>query len=211
VALMFVARSLHRKHHFDLAHHVTWGNDWMPSGLFVLPTPFIWGPIGGSSNQIPRQIDLNLPAYARRHDRVRSRLQRLLVAADPLVALTRARAKRILAYSKDVRAGIPSKHRGKVEFSTGTLAVACMSVIIGTQLVAFAFFTKVLPSGKGCYPRIRNSRRSLRLSPWRKGSVLGWPSRLWGWDCCSTGCGLGSGPITVCCRMGTTCGGCFRP
>jgi glycosyltransferase involved in cell wall biosynthesis len=113
VALMFVAPSLHRKHHFDLAHHVTWGNDWMPSGLFVLPTPFIWGPIGGSSNQIPRQIDLGLPAYARRHDWVRSRLQRLLVAADPLVARTRARAKRILAYSKDARAGIPSKHRGK--------------------------------------------------------------------------------------------------
>ncbi len=43
-------------------------------------------------------------------------------------------------------------HLGNVEFSTGTLAVACMSVIIGTQLVAFAFFTKVFAVGEGLLP-----------------------------------------------------------
>ena len=43
-------------------------------------------------------------------------------------------------------------HIGNVEFSTGTLAVACMSVIIGTQLVAFAFFTKVFAIGEGLLP-----------------------------------------------------------
>src|SRR5208283_4183570 len=34
-------------------------------------------------------------------------------------------------------------HLGAVVFNVGTLAVACMTVIIGFQLVAFAFYTKV--------------------------------------------------------------------
>jgi glycosyltransferase involved in cell wall biosynthesis len=48
VAAWRVARRLHRQHHFDLCHHVTFGNYWMPSfiGAF-LPIPFIWGPVGG--------------------------------------------------------------------------------------------------------------------------------------------------------------------
>jgi hypothetical protein len=43
-----VARKLHRKVRFDAAHHLTFGNDWIPSfiGAF-LPVPFIWGPVGG--------------------------------------------------------------------------------------------------------------------------------------------------------------------
>jgi glycosyltransferase involved in cell wall biosynthesis len=113
VALMFMASSLHRKHHFDLAHHVTFANDWLPSGLAVLPTPFIWGPVGGSTHRLPPQPELLLPRYARRHEWIRSSTQRLVCALDPFVALTRARATHILAYTKGAMAGIPSRHRSK--------------------------------------------------------------------------------------------------
>lgn len=113
VALAFVAARLHRKHHFDLAHHATFINDWMPSGLAVLPIPFLWGPVGGSTNQLPRQIDLHLPAYARRHERVRSAVQRLLGAADPFVAATRNRATRILVFTREAMNGIPARQRSK--------------------------------------------------------------------------------------------------
>jgi len=43
-----VARKLHREFNFDVAHHITFGNYWIPSfiGAF-LHAPFIWGPIGG--------------------------------------------------------------------------------------------------------------------------------------------------------------------
>lgn len=42
------ARRLNKLHRFDIAHHLTFGNYWMPSfiGAF-LPVPFIWGPVGG--------------------------------------------------------------------------------------------------------------------------------------------------------------------
>lgn len=45
------ARRLHDTHHFDVAHHVTFANDWMPSGLVALTdVPLVWGPVGGASS-----------------------------------------------------------------------------------------------------------------------------------------------------------------
>jgi glycosyltransferase involved in cell wall biosynthesis len=48
IAAWRLARRLHREVGFDLAHHVTFGNDWIPSyiGAF-LPVPFVQGPVGG--------------------------------------------------------------------------------------------------------------------------------------------------------------------
>ncbi len=48
IKALAVAKKLHKEHAFDLAHHVTFNNDWMPSfiGAF-LPVPFVWGPVGG--------------------------------------------------------------------------------------------------------------------------------------------------------------------
>jgi glycosyltransferase involved in cell wall biosynthesis len=44
------ARAMHADIGFDIAHHMTWGSDWMPSGLTGLRgVPFIWGPVGGTS------------------------------------------------------------------------------------------------------------------------------------------------------------------
>src|ERR1039457_963649 len=43
-------------------------------------------------------------------------------------------------------------HIGTVVLDVGTLAVACMTIIIGFQLVAFAFYTKVFAIGEGLLP-----------------------------------------------------------
>src|SRR5579864_6502517 len=45
-----VARRLHRQVGFDLVHHVTFVNYWMPSFLVLLPVPFLWGPVGGGES-----------------------------------------------------------------------------------------------------------------------------------------------------------------
>lgn len=43
-------RALHRRVHFDVAHHVTFANDWMLCGLNGLrEVPIVWGPVGGAS------------------------------------------------------------------------------------------------------------------------------------------------------------------
>lgn len=43
------ARMFHREVDFDVAHHVTFANDWLPCGLGLLDVPLVWGPIGGAS------------------------------------------------------------------------------------------------------------------------------------------------------------------
>jgi hypothetical protein len=64
-------------------------------------------------------------------------------------------------------------HIGSVEFSTGTLAVACMSVIIGAQLVAFAFFTKVFAIGEGLLPEDPRFSKVFKTFTLEKGICLG--------------------------------------
>lgn len=43
----FVAKQLHQKIGFDVAHHVTFVRYSTPSFISLLPIPFIWGPVGG--------------------------------------------------------------------------------------------------------------------------------------------------------------------
>ncbi|MBW4538715.1 MAG: glycosyltransferase [Myxacorys chilensis ATA2-1-KO14] len=56
----FVARTLHSKVRFDVAHHVTFVRYSCPSFLSLLPIPFIWGPIGGGeSAPLPFWVDFS--------------------------------------------------------------------------------------------------------------------------------------------------------
>jgi len=62
---------------------------------------------------------------------------------------------------------------GTVSFDTGTMAVACMSVIIGGQLVAFALFTKVFAIGEGLLPQDAKFSSIFRFFSLEKGLCLG--------------------------------------
>ena len=67
-ALARRAKQLHHEVGFDVAHHVTFANDWLPCGLAVLTVPLIWGPVGGASRYrcvaVPALVGLS-----RRHHR----------------------------------------------------------------------------------------------------------------------------------------------
>lgn len=108
-----LARRLHRKHRFDLAHHVTFVNDWMPSGVGWIGIPFVWGPIGGSTNVLPRSMREFIPRRGRRYEWTRRLIQRTLRSADPFVALTRRRADVILTFTEEAQQGVPAGHRSK--------------------------------------------------------------------------------------------------
>ncbi len=62
---------------------------------------------------------------------------------------------------------------GQVAFDAGTLAVSCMMLIIGVQLVAFAFFTKVFAIGEGLLPQDPAFSRVFKYFTLEKGIVLG--------------------------------------
>lgn len=45
----FAARRLHRRIRFDVAHHLTFATDWLPSAVGYLPgCALVWGPVGGA-------------------------------------------------------------------------------------------------------------------------------------------------------------------
>ena len=113
IGLAFKARQLHRQIGFDLAHHITFATDWMPSGLAILNIPFIWGPVGGSTHQLPPQLELNLSPKAKRAELKRKILQWGFKTFDPLLHLTMKRAAIILPYTQEAVAGIPNKYRDK--------------------------------------------------------------------------------------------------
>ena len=62
---------------------------------------------------------------------------------------------------------------GQVAFDAGTLAVSSMMLIIGVQLVAFAFFTKVFAIGEGLLPQDPAFSRVFKYFTLEKGIVLG--------------------------------------
>jgi len=108
-----LASRLHHRHRFDLTHHVTFVNDWMPSGVGWIRAPFIWGPVGGSTNVLPERLREFIPRHARRYERIRRTVQGAMRAADPFLALTRRRACVILTFTREALDGIPASHRSK--------------------------------------------------------------------------------------------------
>ena len=113
IYLWFVARRLHERSKFELVHHVTFVNDWMPSGLAGVSAPFIWGPVGGSTHVMPSALKTTLPLRFRRYEWSRRSFQMTLARFDPLVGLTRRRASMILTYTEEALAGVPARHRHK--------------------------------------------------------------------------------------------------
>ena len=62
---------------------------------------------------------------------------------------------------------------GAIQFDVGTLVVACMTVIVGFQLVAFAFFTKVFAIAEGLLPDDPRLSRVFRIFTLEKGIIFG--------------------------------------
>ena len=46
-AVVREAAQAHRRHAFDLVHHLSWGTISAPPRLWRLPLPLVWGPVGG--------------------------------------------------------------------------------------------------------------------------------------------------------------------
>ena len=66
-----------------------------------------------------------------------------------------------------------SLHVGGIVFDVGTLSVACMLVIVGMQLVALAFFTKVFAVAEGLLPENPAFSNLFRFFTLEKGLVGG--------------------------------------
>ena len=62
---------------------------------------------------------------------------------------------------------------GAVHLDVGTLTMACMAAVIGFQLVAFAFFTKVFAIAEGLLPEDAKLANAFKIFTLEKGIVAG--------------------------------------
>jgi len=112
-AAYFAARRLHGRIGFDLAHHLTYTNDWMASVIgALLPVPFIRGP-GGGAHRIPPPFLRQFSFPARFAEYVRSCGQ-WIFRHDPFFLLGQSRAKVIFACNYEAEQGVPRRWRRKV-------------------------------------------------------------------------------------------------
>ena len=116
IAAWRTAVRLHREHHFDLAHHLTFGNYWMPSfiGAFF-PVPFIWGPIGGGQ-KIPRVFFKEFTILEKLSEWGRDGAQ--WVGRHFLVSrkICMRRARLILVCNRETKAMFPEKYWPKIQY-----------------------------------------------------------------------------------------------
>jgi glycosyltransferase involved in cell wall biosynthesis len=97
-----MVRRLHRRQSFEILHHVTFANDWLPSGLALIPsTPFVWGPIGGSTHQAPPAVERTWGKTERRYEAARRLMQKSIISIDPLLRRTAQRASLTLPYTQE--------------------------------------------------------------------------------------------------------------
>ena len=101
LGIFFRARRLCREISFDIVHHLTFVNYWMPSFLALLPLPFIWGPVGGGEST-PENFRASFGLRGRIYEGVRD-LARKCAYFDPFVRWTARRARLGLATTPDTQ------------------------------------------------------------------------------------------------------------
>ncbi|GBD39718.1 hypothetical protein HRbin37_02004 [bacterium HR37] len=113
IGIYFLARRLHQTVKFDLIHHVTFVNYWMPSFLALLPVPFIWGPVGGGESA-PKSFYRTFSLRGKIYEYVRS-LTRWLGEHDPFMRSTARRAMLALATTEETAQRLKRLEAARIE------------------------------------------------------------------------------------------------
>lgn len=98
---------------FDLAHHVTFVNDWLFTFLAFLPVPYVWGPIG-SHPTVPSRLSFSWDTLA--SDRLRRIFQSVMRSIDPCFAVSAVRASVIVGIDRSVGRRFPLSLLGRGKF-----------------------------------------------------------------------------------------------
>lgn len=107
-----MAKQLCRKKKFEYCIALTFGSIWMPTFMYKLPIPFIWGPVGGGE-AIPSEYYALLGKKQSMLQQLRRGMMKS-VNCNPLVIKPIKRAKYIIARTEDTASFIPKKYRDKV-------------------------------------------------------------------------------------------------
>jgi glycosyltransferase involved in cell wall biosynthesis len=93
-----VARRLHRSVGFHVVHHVTFNTMEVPGFLWLLPAPFVWGPVGGGQEPASALRSYFGDRWYRERLRV---LRKRLARFNPILRLAARRVKAVLVANAD--------------------------------------------------------------------------------------------------------------
>lgn len=154
-----LAKKLSGKIHFDYCMHLTFGSLWMPTFMYKLPIPFIWGPVGGGES-VPSTYIKNLPWAGRFAQHVRRFLIHLAKLNPFFMGPTRA-AKAIIARTEDSKRVFPNKYQNKVSVMLETGMSADMFQQYQSNLSANGFPTVEMVCSGRLIP-IKNIEMAIR-------------------------------------------------
>lgn len=115
-----LAKKVNKEKHFDIVHHITFGNLWLPTFMPLLNIPFIWGPIGGGE-QIPKAFRKGYYLRSKVKEILRDVILNML-KVNLLVLYTSNKANIIIVKTKDTANKIPNSNRKKVIATTDVAA-----------------------------------------------------------------------------------------
>ena len=99
-----VAKRLHRTLRFHIVHHVTFNTMEVPGFLWLLPAPFVWGPVGGGQEPAPALRSYFGGRWYREQLRV---LRKRMARYNPILRLAARRAKAVLVANADTAERLP--------------------------------------------------------------------------------------------------------
>ena len=106
------ALALARTVRFDVVHHTTFANLWLPALAGVAGVPFVFGPVSGGQ-RVPLQLYPTLGARATALE-LSLLLARLASRVNPLVHVAWRRASVIVVNNLETLAAVPRPHRDRV-------------------------------------------------------------------------------------------------
>lgn len=112
ILAVFRGWKIHKTNGFDLVHHLTFSPFYQPPLIFLLPIPFIWGPIGGGE-KLPRAYWCLFTFRQKLRELFRI-LVRVLSPWNPIVYLAMKKALLILAATNETKQIIPKHLQHKV-------------------------------------------------------------------------------------------------
>lgn len=113
-----MAKELCRHKNFDLCIALTFGSIWMPTFMYKLDVPFVWGPIGGGE-AIPNEY---LTLFGKKSALLQKcrKLMAKTIQINPLVSKPLRAAKFIVARTQDTANIIPGKYQSKLKICLET-------------------------------------------------------------------------------------------
>jgi glycosyltransferase involved in cell wall biosynthesis len=140
-----LAKALHRREHFDVVHHLTWGTIRYPSWLGMLGARFIVGPLGGGE-RAPARFFSGLPIKQRLKEVLRD-LVLWSFKVDPITQFALSRADHIFCKTRDTAELLPPHlaRKAQVCMEIGAPAVVERPTRVARTRTRFLFAGRLIP------------------------------------------------------------------